>query len=127
MSDRIAVMNRGVLEQVGTPNEIYYHPRTSYVADFVGNANIWRDGGDTFAIRSENVLIDGEEPCVHEAVVLEKSFAGGQLRILFRLNDGQTITAARYGIDADIQVGSTIRIGWKKEHAVKVSEDAQGE
>lgn len=125
MSDRIAVMNRGVLEQVGTPNEIYYHPRTSYVADFVGNANIWHCGADTFAIRSENVLMNGEEPCVHEAVVLEKSFAGGQLRILFRLSDGQTITAGRYGIDADIQVGSSVRIGWRDEHAVKVLDDGE--
>uniref|UniRef100_UPI0040562BEC ABC transporter ATP-binding protein n=1 Tax=Acetatifactor sp. TaxID=1872090 RepID=UPI0040562BEC len=127
MSDRIAVMNQGVLEQVGTPNEIYYKPRTSYVADFVGNANIWHEGNDTYAIRAENVLMDGEEPCIHDAVVLEKSFAGGQLRILFRLKDGQTITAGRYGIDADIQVGSMIKIGWKSEYAVKVLEDAQGE
>ena len=40
MSDRIGVMHEGVLEQMGTPNEVYYRPRTSYVADFVGNANI---------------------------------------------------------------------------------------
>ena len=40
MSDRIGVMHEGVLEQLGTPNEVYYQPRTSYVADFVGNANI---------------------------------------------------------------------------------------
>lgn len=123
MSDRIAVMNRGVLEQVGTPNEIYYHPQTSYVADFVGNANILHCGEDTFAIRSENVLLNGGNFCVHEAVVEEKSFAGGQLRILFRLTDGQMITASRYGIDADIQVGSTIRIGWLPEHAVKVRDN----
>ena len=126
MSDRIAVMNRGVLEQVGTPNEIYYQPRTAYVADFVGNANIWRADGRTYAIRSENVLINGEEPCVHEAVVREKSFAGGQLRILFELMDGQTITAGRYGIDAEIQVGESVRIGWKAEHAVEVL-DEKGE
>lgn len=125
MSDRIAVMNQGVLEQVGTPNEIYYKPRTSYVADFVGNANIWHSGEETFAIRSENVLMNGEEPCVHDAVVLEKSFAGGQLRILFRLSDGQTITAGRYGIDTDIQVGSSVRIGWRDEHAVKVLNDGK--
>ncbi len=40
MSDRIVVMNRGVCEQAGTPDEVYNHPRTSYVATFVGNANI---------------------------------------------------------------------------------------
>ena len=59
MSDRIAVMNRGLLEQVGTPNEVYYHPRTSYVASFVGSANILREGQSTFAIRTENVLMNG--------------------------------------------------------------------
>lgn len=40
MSDRIVVMNRGVCEQAGTPDEIYNHPKTSYVAVFVGNANL---------------------------------------------------------------------------------------
>ena len=40
MSDRIAVMHQGRFEQIGTPNEIYNHPRTSYTATFVGNANI---------------------------------------------------------------------------------------
>ena len=123
MSDRIAVMNQGVLEQIGTPNEIYYHPRTSYVADFVGNANILHLDDRTYAIRTENVLLNGEESCVYEAEVVEKSFAGGQLRILFRMKDGQTVTASRYGIDADIQVGSTVKIGWKAEHAVEVDHE----
>ena len=40
MSDRIVVMNQGQFEQIGTPDEIYNHPKTSYVATFVGNANI---------------------------------------------------------------------------------------
>lgn len=40
MSDRIVVMNQGRFEQIGTPDEIYDHPKTSYVATFVGNANI---------------------------------------------------------------------------------------
>ena len=38
MSDTIAVMNHGRFEQIGTPDEIYNHPKTSYVATFVGNA-----------------------------------------------------------------------------------------
>ncbi len=40
MSDRIAVMNGGVLEQIGTPEEIYNRPRTRFVADFIGESNI---------------------------------------------------------------------------------------
>ena len=103
MSDRIGVMHEGILEQLGTPNEVYYQPQTSYVADFVGNANILHKNGETFAIRSENILMNGEAVCTQEAVVVEKSFAGGQLRILFGLPDGQTLTASRYGIDNDLQ------------------------
>ncbi len=125
MSDRIAVMHRGILEQAGPPNEVYYRPRTSYVANFVGSANILREGGATYAIRTENVLMDGEPECVREAEVLEKSFAGGQLRILFQLPGGQQITASRYGLDADVQEGGRCLVGWRPEHAVEVLDDGQ--
>jgi spermidine/putrescine transport system ATP-binding protein len=40
MSDRIAIMNHGVIEQLGTPQEVYLHPKTVFVADFIGEANI---------------------------------------------------------------------------------------
>lgn len=41
MSDRIAVMNQGRVEQIGTPREIYDHPATVFVAGFIGQANLW--------------------------------------------------------------------------------------
>src|SRR3546814_6372318 len=41
MSDRVAVMNRGRFEQVGTPQELYHHPASGFVAGFVGDANRW--------------------------------------------------------------------------------------
>lgn len=126
MSDRIAVMREGRFEQVGTPNEIYYHPETAYVASFVGDANIYREAGKVYAIRAENVLMDGEEACIYDAVVREKSFAGGQLRIVFELANGQMITANRYGIDAEREVGEKIKIGWHSSCAVQVAEDKEG-
>ena len=88
MSDRIVVMNQGRFEQIGTPDEVYNHPRTSYVATFVGNANILKGKAKkvnghlvqlqigaktafiyteesvkmgeviTFALRSENILLE---------------------------------------------------------------------
>lgn len=122
MSDRIAVMHDGVFEQIGTPNEIYYQPKTSYVASFVGDANIYRENGNTYAVRAENILMDGEAECRLEAQVVEKSYAGGQLRILFRLNDGQMITANRYGIDTALVVGSQVLIGWKEEYGILMKE-----
>ena len=122
MSDRIAVMHDGVFEQIGTPNEIYYQPRTSYVASFVGDANIYRENGNVYAVRAENILMDGEAECRLHAQVVEKSYAGGQLRILFRLEDGQMITANRYGIDTSLVVGSQVLIGWKEEHGILMKE-----
>ena len=41
LSDRIAVMNHGQIEQIGTPNEIYEQPRTPFVADFIGDTNLF--------------------------------------------------------------------------------------
>lgn len=52
MSDQVAVMNHGRFEQIATPQELYYRPKTSFVASFVGDANRWSgkvesiDGGE---------------------------------------------------------------------------------
>jgi spermidine/putrescine transport system ATP-binding protein len=53
MSDRIAVMESGRLAQVGTPEEIYEHPRTRFVADFIGESNFF--SGEISAV-SENAF-----------------------------------------------------------------------
>jgi spermidine/putrescine transport system ATP-binding protein len=57
MSDRIAVMNDGRVEQVGTPREIYEHPSTDFVADFVGSMNVLELDGRRVAVRPERVRI----------------------------------------------------------------------
>ena len=45
MSDRIAVMNAGKVEQLGTPEELYERPTTRFVADFIGTTNLLRGVG----------------------------------------------------------------------------------
>ncbi len=57
MSDTIAVMNHGRFEQIGTPDEIYNHPKTSYVAMFVGNANILTGVVESVDQREQMVLL----------------------------------------------------------------------
>ena len=44
LSDRIAVFNKGYIEQIGTPNEIYNHSATEFVANFIGDINKLEDG-----------------------------------------------------------------------------------
>jgi putative spermidine/putrescine transport system ATP-binding protein len=59
ISDRIVVMNRGGIEQIGTPEEIYDNPRTRFVAEFIGDMNFIPAGdGGVMAVRPENVHID---------------------------------------------------------------------
>ena len=41
MSDRIALMNKGKIEQLGTVDDLYYHPKTHFVADFIGQTNLF--------------------------------------------------------------------------------------
>ncbi|MCR8632533.1 ABC transporter ATP-binding protein [Paenibacillus radicis (ex Xue et al. 2023)] len=55
MSDQIVVFNKGVIDQHGTPHEIYYKPRTQYVADFIGTTNF---------VEAVTVHIDGENVTV---------------------------------------------------------------
>jgi putative spermidine/putrescine transport system ATP-binding protein len=71
IADRIAVMSKGVLEQIDTPSEIYANPRTLFAADFIGTMNMLRASGDGWsagrplrvAIRPEDLaLVDAPAP-----------------------------------------------------------------
>jgi len=60
MSDRIVVMNKGRIEQSGTPSEIYNYPRTAFVADFVGSANLITGTVKTDASTGDDVVVETE-------------------------------------------------------------------
>ena len=57
MADRIIVMNNAVVEQVGTPREIYESPANPFVANFIGSMNFYEKAGKTHAIRPENIVV----------------------------------------------------------------------
>jgi spermidine/putrescine transport system ATP-binding protein len=65
MSDRVAVMNAGILEQIDAPTVIYGRPSSRFVADFIGESNLFEgvvDGqdGDNYVIKSECGIITGK-------------------------------------------------------------------
>ncbi|MFL6054384.1 MAG: ABC transporter ATP-binding protein [Actinoallomurus sp.] len=78
MSDRIAVMNDGVIEQLGPPRQIYERPATTFVAGFIGTSNVLsgtvaRTDGDTAVIEAgagERILVPGAAPGAGGAVEL---------------------------------------------------------
>jgi spermidine/putrescine transport system ATP-binding protein len=75
MSDRIAVMHEGLIEQIGTPAQVYDRPRTSYVARFVGSANIIE--GRVSAVYEEAAKIENHSGSFL-ASSQDKSFSIGQ-------------------------------------------------
>jgi putative spermidine/putrescine transport system ATP-binding protein len=62
MSDRIAVMNAGRIEQVGRAAEIYERPATRFVAEFIGRMNFFRNQEKLLAIRPERARLTAEKP-----------------------------------------------------------------
>ena len=55
MSDRIVIMNRGRVVQVGSPVDLYETPRTAFAASFLGKSNFIHRGGHTYALRPEKI------------------------------------------------------------------------
>lgn len=88
MSDRIVVMQNGQFEQIGTPNQVYYHPKTSYVARFVGTANIITGRLDAVNNGIARILVEeeGRTPGRVQAIV------PGQIAPL--ISAGQQVTVA---------------------------------
>jgi spermidine/putrescine transport system ATP-binding protein len=64
MSDRIAVMNRGKVEQLGTPEELYERPTTRFVADFIGTTNLLSGAVERAAQGTALIRLDGGDTCV---------------------------------------------------------------
>ena len=69
LSDQIIIMNKGVVAQIGTPQEIYFHPVSEFVADFIGEANFLRgkvlaleDNTATLAIEGETAHVEATRP-----------------------------------------------------------------
>ena len=76
------------------------------------------------AIRSENIILDEACKQGYPAVVKEKSFVAGQLRVLLALPDGTEIIASRFGMNANIQPGQQISWCFDPKNAAIVDRNA---
>src|SRR5215468_1281278 len=92
MSDRIAVMNHGRVEQVGAPTEIYERPRTRFVADFIGEINILEERGGARALRPEKIRLVPPAEARLSGTIETANFLGGATLYRVRAN-GRTFLA----------------------------------
>lgn len=145
MSDRLAVMKDGVLQQVGTPVQIYDRPVNDFVAGFIGASNLiggryahrsftasdgqrlpCRDADAiqsapaVLSIRPEHVRIVAPGPGNVTARVRDTAFLGAVIQVSLELADGTRITAAipRSQVGDEHRIGDEVAVSWSAEDAL---------
>ena len=145
MSDRLAVMNQGRIEQLATPTVVYDSPATSFVAGFIGKTNLLecvrgtartaRAGGlviqlpadvtrerFTLSVRPEAITLGEASRSLenhYDATVVDVLFLGHERELILEVS-AQRMTARATGPTAG--VGETIKIGWPSAASVVVEE-----
>jgi iron(III) transport system ATP-binding protein len=119
MSDRVAVMQAGRLDQVGTPAEIYRTPRSAYVADFIGAANIV----DAVLARpcAAGGIATTEIPGGHVAARCPRALAAGPVRLVLRPEDIAMTAAAGGGEGIAGKVTRRQYLGSRTSYAVDLA------
>jgi ABC-type Fe3+/spermidine/putrescine transport system ATPase subunit len=144
VADRVVVMNAGRVEQIGTPQQIYLHPASTFVARFLGLANLLRgemrqqdgrqfvetgvgvlpvdtqaEGNVTVLIRPDAVQLDGKGICQLEGIVSETSFRGNTCRAIITVNE----VDLRFDFPSQVhlpQVGEAVRLGFDPQETLQV-------
>lgn len=124
MSDRIAVMNGGRIEHLGTPTEVYERPRTRFTADFVGVSNIL-EGQTTLAVRPEKIrFVDAATTSAVSGTVESARYLGDVTHWHIRLDDGAVwiVYSRNDGISIPLAPGSRVGLAWDDQHAVPLGQ-----
>lgn len=142
ISERMAVLHKGEIVQVGTPEEIYAKPRTRFVADFIGNANILQgrftgdgrfeshgltfrvaDGGTAgegwASIKPERIRVGvvSEGDNVAEGVVSELIYQGSHYIVALAI-DGLRLTVVTDSFRG--RIGDRVRVAWSPEDIISL-------
>jgi putative spermidine/putrescine transport system ATP-binding protein len=135
MSDRLAVFNRGRIEQVGAPAEVYERPATAFVAGFVGTSNLLRGevaraivGDDgTYTVRPEKIrLAEPADPVAADETsalgrIRSVVYLGSDTRYVVALDAGTDLVVTQQNLatsstDALALEGKAVRLIWKRQH-----------
>jgi putative spermidine/putrescine transport system ATP-binding protein len=122
MSDRVAVFNEGRLEQIGTPEEVYEHPASEFVAGFVGVSNVLERGGRRFTVRPEKIVMNGSagEP----GVVKDVQYAGAVTRFVVELDSGERLVVVRQNTEmSPVAVDERVNLHWRPEHTYEIHKE----
>jgi putative spermidine/putrescine transport system ATP-binding protein len=135
MSDRLAVLNAGRIEQLGTPVEVYERPASEFVAGFIGTSNLLERGGRRFTIRPEKVaLLEPDAPApagrhVEGGHIEDVIYLGPVTRYLVALDGGGSLIAVEQNREtAAAEVlearGRQVSVSWREEQTYEIGEPA---
>jgi ABC-type sugar transport system ATPase subunit len=140
MATRIAVLNKGNLEQVGTPFELYNNPRNLFVASFIGSpkmnllkgeasgqgvnlsglvtlpAQLGTSGPVTVGIRPEHLGLNQPGDIAVDGTITLVEYLGSELFVYVALADGQSLLAQAPG-NAQFRRGDKVSLGFKASDA----------
>jgi putative spermidine/putrescine transport system ATP-binding protein len=141
MSDRLAVFNKGRIEQVGAPAEVYERPATRFVAGFVGTSNLL--SGDaaeaiigtrgTFTVRPEKIRLAEPDAFVAfdetsaTGTIQDVVYLGQDTRYIVALDAGGRLVVTQQNLsttstEALAQQGKAVRLIWKRQHVLPVAD-----
>ncbi len=137
MSDRIAVFNRGRIEQLGPPAEVYEHPESEFIAGFVGVSNVIERDGRRYTVRPETirVLPDGATPSddvhVEAGMVRDVQYVGPVTRYHVTLDRGGELQVLTQNLEEGssevlASKGRRLRLQWRPEHESVIVETEEG-
>lgn len=123
MATRLAVMNAGRIVQIGTPHEVYEHPASRFVADFIGIANIIAlDGGGWMALRPEKITLSADRPALPRTVagrIVDVAYEGDRslYHVETEAHGMMTVSATNTSRSAGATFarGQPVWLGWSDE------------
>ncbi|KWR80088.1 ABC transporter ATP-binding protein [Pseudomonas citronellolis] len=141
MSDRVAVFNKGRIEQVDTPRNLYMQPATPFVAEFVGTSNVLRGdlaqsltgNAQPFSIRPEHIRFASGERGAGDleisGLLHDIQYQGAATRYEIRLDNGQNLCLSQANSQWDAaavahQPGQRVTARWAREAMVALNEGA---
>jgi ABC-type Fe3+/spermidine/putrescine transport system ATPase subunit len=130
LSDRVAVMNEGKIEQLATPREIYDAPATPFVADFIGDTNFIEHNGMRYGVRPERIEISRNGGTGLHGEVVTAMVIGPAVQCLVRTDDGQEVLVrqqrtGKEQVDAPRE-GERVVLTWADDAALPLSTDPTG-
>lgn len=125
LSDKIVVMRDGVIEQTGTPFEVYERPSSRFVAGFLGKANFIEKDGATHAVRPEKVSVaeEGAEGAKRTGVIKSLVYSGNLTTCTVDCGGQEIVAEISHGdTAARLERGARVSVSWKDSAEIRLED-----